>query len=53
MKAEAWKAIASIVGITIVATTALLVGINGIVFFLAISALAGIGGYAVRGIKHP
>jgi len=45
MKPDIWKSIASIVGITIIATTALLVGINGAIFFIAVSALAGLGGF--------
>ena len=45
MKPDAWKSIASIAGITIIATTALLVGLDGIVFALSVSALAGLGGF--------
>lgn len=47
------KALASIIGITIIATTALLIGINGAVFFLATTALAGLGGFYIAKSRRP
>lgn len=53
MKSEHWKSIASITGITIVATTALLCGLDGLIFAVAVSALAGLGGFYLGKSRKP
>jgi len=45
--------VVAIVALTVIEVVALFQGINGTVMSLIIGAIAGIGGYAVKGLKQP
>ena len=46
-----WTPIVAIIGIVILEGIALLKGVNGTVFSIAVAALAGLGGYEIKVLR--
>ena len=52
MKGNVVKVVAAIAGIVILDSVALMNGINGTLLLIAVVAIAGLGGYELRGIAE-
>ena len=47
-----WTPIVAIICITVLEAIALLMGVNGVLFSLAIAALSGLGGYQIKSMVN-